>query len=113
MAKRRKLEAPSADALNQLEEEFRRETSPRGPLGQGGAAPIAQVAADAAALSNANSPEARQLQAEAERLRKAEVPENQLARIHAPVGLDIGAENPAEIALSALAQITETLRHSG
>ena len=72
MAKRRKLEAPSADALNQLEEEFRRETSPRGPLGQGGAAPIAQVAADAAALSNANSPEARQLQAEAERLRKAE-----------------------------------------
>ena len=47
------------------------------------------------------------------RLRKAEVPENQLARIHAPVGLDIGAENPAEIALSALAQITETLRHSG
>ena len=44
------------------------------------------------------------------RLTKAGVSEQQLARIHAPVGLDIGAQNPAEIALSALAQITEALR---
>lgn len=33
-----------------------------------------------------------------------------LARLHAPVGLDIGAQSPAEIALSVLAQITLTLR---
>ena len=30
--------------------------------------------------------------------------------VHAPVGLDIGAKSPAEIALSIMAQITERLR---
>lgn len=45
-----------------------------------------------------------------DRLRAEGVSEAAIARIHAPVGLDIGAKSPAEIALSILAQITQRLR---
>jgi len=36
--------------------------------------------------------------------------EQELARIHGPVGLDIGAISPAEIAIAVMAQITQVLR---
>ncbi len=45
-----------------------------------------------------------------ERLRAAGFGEAALARIHAPVGLAIGAESPGEIALAILAEITQVLR---
>lgn len=35
-----------------------------------------------------------------------------IARIHAPVGLDIGSKSPAEIAISVMAQITQVLRRT-
>ena len=45
-----------------------------------------------------------------ERLRAAGVPEADFARIHAPVGLNLGARSPAEIAVATLAQVTLSLR---
>ncbi len=45
-------------------------------------------------------------------LRAAGFAEDHLARVHSPVGLDLGAETPEEIALSALAQIV-ALRRGG
>ncbi|MFC2968306.1 XdhC family protein [Acidimangrovimonas pyrenivorans] len=45
-----------------------------------------------------------------DRLKAAGLSAAQIARIHAPVGLDIGAKSPAEIAVAILAEITETLR---
>ncbi len=40
-----------------------------------------------------------------DRLRRAGVSEENLARIHAPIGLAIGAESPAEIAVSVVAEV--------
>jgi xanthine dehydrogenase accessory factor len=45
-----------------------------------------------------------------ERLKQQGISAADLARIHAPIGLDIGAASPAEIAVAIMAQITETLR---
>ncbi|WP_353859353.1 XdhC/CoxI family protein [Azospirillum formosense] len=48
-----------------------------------------------------------------ERLKEQGVTDAELTRIHAPVGLDIGAVTPAEIALSVMAQITAVRRKAG
>jgi xanthine dehydrogenase accessory factor len=45
-----------------------------------------------------------------ERLKRQGYDDAALARIHGPVGLAIGARSPAEIAISILAEITQTLR---
>ena len=45
-----------------------------------------------------------------ERLRRAGVTDDAISRIKAPIGLDIGAQSPAEIAVAILAQVTAALR---
>ncbi len=47
-----------------------------------------------------------------ERLTDAGFNATEIARIHAPVGLNIGGQSPAEIAISIMAEVTQTLRQA-
>ena len=48
-----------------------------------------------------------------DRLRQAGAEEAALTRIHAPIGIAIGAQSPAEIAVAVLAEIVAALRSRG
>jgi xanthine dehydrogenase accessory factor len=45
-----------------------------------------------------------------ERLKQQGLSDSDISRVHAPIGLDIGAVSPAEIAVAIMAEITERLR---
>ena len=47
-----------------------------------------------------------------ERLKQAGVSDSDIARIHAPIGLDISAVSPAEIAVAIMGEITARLRQN-
>jgi xanthine dehydrogenase accessory factor len=47
------------------------------------------------------------------RLKEQGASDSDLERVHAPIGLDIGAVSPAEIAVSIMAEITARLRQPG
>ena len=48
-----------------------------------------------------------------DRLKQAGLSEVDIARIHAPIGLDIEAVSPAEIAVAIMGEITQILRQKG
>jgi xanthine dehydrogenase accessory factor len=57
------------------------------------------------ALGSAKTQEKRRL-----RLLKAGISEEALSRLHAPIGMEIGAETPEEIALAVMAQVIAAYR---
>jgi xanthine dehydrogenase accessory factor len=52
----------------------------------------------------------RKIQTVYENLRKKDIPSEKLARVHAPIGLDIGALTPEEIAVSIIAEMIQVRR---
>jgi xanthine dehydrogenase accessory factor len=68
------------------------------------ASPAAYVGALGAKRTNAER---------AERLRAEGVSEDELARIHAPIGLDLGARTPEEVAVAVAAEIVALRRKPG
>jgi xanthine/CO dehydrogenase XdhC/CoxF family maturation factor len=44
-------------------------------------------------------------------LRELGVPDDQIARVHRPIGLNIGARTPAEIAVATLAGLVADRNH--
>jgi xanthine dehydrogenase accessory factor len=52
----------------------------------------------------------RKVQRVFDRLRESGAPPEKLAKVYAPLGLDIGADSPAEIAVSVIAEILSVLR---
>ena len=52
----------------------------------------------------------RRVRATLERLAEDGIPASELEQVHAPLGVDLGAETPAEIAVSIIAEIIRERR---
>jgi xanthine dehydrogenase accessory factor len=72
--------------------------------------PVLQVALDSPAGYIGAMGSRRTNHARTERLQAEGVAEDALARIHAPIGLDIGSRTPEEVAVAIGAQIVATFR---
>ncbi len=72
--------------------------------------PALRAALDSQAFYIASLGSTRTHAARVERLRQAGFADEDIARIHGPAGLAIGARSPAEIATAILAQATQRLR---
>ncbi len=70
----------------------------------------AAIRSDAAYIGMIGS--RRRVGAVFDHLRRAGIPEETIARVHAPIGLDIGADTPAEIAVAIAAEMVN-LRRGG
>ncbi len=102
MAKRRKITAPSAEDLDRMEEDFRRETAARAGSPPLALAPIAEVASETAGQGQPLPPDIRESQArdrtDAARLREAE--SKGLVMVDMPLGwIDEGVMVRDRIAL--------------
>ena len=72
--------------------------------------PALEVALDSEAFYIGSLGSRRTHQDRCQRLEQAGISDEQIKRIHAPIGLDISAKSPAEIAVSILSEITLVLR---
>jgi xanthine dehydrogenase accessory factor len=52
----------------------------------------------------------RRVRATLERIAETGIPASELSEVHAPLGVDLGAETPAEIAVSIIAEIIRERR---
>jgi xanthine dehydrogenase accessory factor len=66
------------------------------------------IATDAAYIGMIGSK--KKVRATLDELQSEGVPAKALSRVHSPIGLDIGAETPAEIAISILSEIIHVIR---
>lgn len=116
MARRKKLEAPSAEDLGRIEDEFRRETAKR--PGLAGGAPIAQVAGESARAIETASTEMRagqvRLAADAKALSDAKI--KGLLMVELPLGqidADAMVRDRIDLAEDEMMELRQSIASNG
>ncbi len=116
MARRKKLEAPSAEDMTRIEDEFRRETTMRPSLG--GGAPIAQVAGEAAREMQTASAEIRagqaRIAAEAGELRSARAAGLLMTELHLDeIDADAMVRDRIDLDEDEMSELRQSIASSG